>query len=167
MTISNGSTITSADLNGLFSSPSYPYNSMQRLIWDRQKVPKGFVLPLQFANVFSTTPAEKRTRTFVVPRDSYIETVVVHCGDVNATVTVDVTGNGAMANWPISITQAVGSGLVDVTRTWFNNASTKALDRGFRLMNQGSNCTVVVSSTKTTGSSVITVELILRQFLGR
>ena len=161
MTITDGSVILDSDLNTLAAS------GLSYLIADRLKAPKGFLLPLQFANVLAATPAAKRTKSVVMPRDCYLESMIVHCGDVNATVTVNLTGNGSLYNWPVSATETVPAGRVNFIRTWFNNATTKVQDRGFRLINQGSNVTVVVESTKASGSSVITVELALRQFLGR
>lgn len=161
MTISNGSTIDKADLDALLTT------GMANLQNYRLRLPRGYNVTLQFVEILSTTTAERRTKSFVVPRDCYIETVAVQCSEVNAPVTVRVTGNGSMYNWPITITGNPGAGIFHLTRTLYDNTPTKNGDRGFRLVNQGSSLTVSVESGKVAGFNVITVAVVFRQFLGR
>ena len=156
-------TISATDLN------NYVTGSMSSLIADKELVTRSHQLSFQFKDFFDTTPEALRQRRFVVPRSCFIETVYVYGYNytISSTVTVNITGDGALANWPIEMSDTFST-TQNFTRTWFNNASSKYRDRGFRVLPQGSTVTVTVSNTKPSGgNTILTVGLVLRQFYGR
>ena len=157
-------TITATDLN------NYVTGSMSSLIADKELLTRSHQLSFQFKNFFDTTSEDLRQRRFVVPRSCFIETVYAYGYNygVSSTVTVNITGDGVLVNWPIEMSDTFSSGK-NFTRTWFNNASSKYRDRGFRVLPQGSTVTITVSNTKPTGGTgtLLTVGLVLRQFYGR
>lgn len=154
--------ITATDLN------AYVTNDLADLIADKELLTRSHQLSFQFKNFLDTTAEELRQRSFVVPRSCFVETVYVYGYNYTAssTVTVNIAGDGALSNWPIEMSDTFLS-TSNFTRTWFNNATSKYNDRGFRVLPQGSTVTVTVSNTKTTGNTLLTVGLVLRQFYGR
>lgn len=161
MTISNGSPIIVSDLDGLLTA------GMTKVIADRERLPFGYYLSYGFRDLIATTPEAARTKRFVIPRDCYLETMAVTGGEVNAAVSADLTSDGSLANFPVSLSGTLSAGLSNLTRKFYDSTVTKDLDRAFRLLNQGSTCTLVVSSAKVVGANTLTVTLVLRQFLGR
>jgi hypothetical protein len=160
-------TISATDLN------NYVIGSMSSLIADKELLPRSHQLTFQFKNFFNTTPENLRQRRFVVPRSCFLETVFAFGYNVPSpydTMTVDITGDGALVNWPINMSHTFSSFTQNFSRTLFNNASTKFRDRGFRVLPQGSTVTLTVSSTRVSGgtsTNLLTVGLVLRQFYGR
>jgi len=161
MTISNGSTIDKADLDALLPT------GMSHLQDYKNRIPRGYNITLSFVNVLNVTPQANRTKKFVVPRDCYIETVSVVLVALSAAATVDITGNGLLYSFPISISGSGGPGQSRLPRILYDNVENVTQDRRFRLINQGSTVTVTVDSTKTSGASSIEVSILMRQFLGR
>jgi len=156
-------TITAADLN------NYVTGSMSSLIADKELLTRSHQLSFQFKDFFDTTPEALRQRRFVVPRSCFIETVYAYGYNygVSSTVTVNITGDGALVNWPIEMSDTFAT-TKNFTRTWFNNASSKYRDRGFRVLPQGSTVTITASNTKPIGgNTLLTVGFVLRQFYGR
>ena len=156
-------TISATDLN------NYVTGSMSSLIADKELLTRSHQLSFQFKDFFDTTAEALRQRSFVVPRSCFVETVYVYGFNhaVSSTVTVNITGDGALSNWPIEMSDTFAT-TSNFTRTWFNNASTKYNDRGFRVLPQGSTVTITVSNTKPPGgNTLLTVGLVLRQFYGR
>ena len=156
-------TISATDLN------NYVTGSMSSLIADKELLTRSHQLSFQFKDFFDTTAEALRQRSFVVPRSCFIETVYVYGFNhtASSTVTVNITGDGALSNWPIEMSDTFAT-TSNFTRTWFNNASTKYNDRGFRVLPQGSTVTITVSNTKPSpGNTLLTVGLVLRQFYGR
>jgi len=156
-------TITSASLN------NYVTSGMAALQADKAAVTRGHHLSFQFELVNSNSPLSVRSRDFIVPRNCFVETVFVY-GESSATqsVTIEITGDGALVNWPISITGLFNASILTaLPRTWFNNASTKYGDRGFRVLPQGSTIRVEVKPSSTSNVNFLTVGLVLRQFFGR
>jgi hypothetical protein len=156
-------TISAVGLN------NYVTGSMASLIADKELVTRSHQLSFQFKDFFDSTPEALRQRRFVVPRSCFIETVYVYGYNYASpsTVKVNITGDGALANWPIEMSGTFST-TQNFTRTWFNNASSKYRDRGFRVLPQGSTVTITVSNTKPSGgNTLLTVGLVLRQFYGR
>lgn len=157
--------ITAAELN------SYVTTGMSDIIADKQLITRGHQMTFQFVNLLTSTPEKSRQRKFVVPRSCFLETVFVYGYEpfTTETITVNITGDGALVNWPIDMSATYG-GALNFQRTWFNNASTKYRDRGFRVLPQGSTVTLTASSTLASvgaANSFLTVGLVLRQFYGR
>lgn len=162
MTISNGSTIDKADLDALLTA------GMTKIIADRQRAPHGYHLSFSFRNLVASTPQAARTKRFVIPRDCYLEAMALTASDSSGeTISADLTGDGALANFPVGLSGTVTIGLSSVSRKFYDSTITKDLDRAFRLLNQGSTCTLLVSTTETSVNTQVTVTLVLRQFLGR
>lgn len=156
-------TITEADLN------NYVTDSMSSLIADKELLTRSHQLSFQFKNFFDTTAEALRQRSFVVPRSCFVETVYVYGFNytISSTVTVSITGDGALSNWPIEMSDTFNT-TKNFSRTWFNNFTSKYNDRGFRVLPQGSKVTITVSNTKPSGgNTILTVGLVLRQFYGR
>lgn len=156
-------TISATDLN------NYVTGSMSSLIADKELLTRSHQLSFQFKDFFDDTPEALRQRRFVVPRSCFVETVYVYGFNhaASSTVTVNITGDGALSNWPIEMSDTFVT-TSNFTRTWFNNASSKYRDRGFRVLPQGSTVTITVSNTKPSGgNTLLTVGLVLRQFYGR
>lgn len=157
--------ITTTTLN------TYVTSNMADIIADKQLITRGHQMTFQFVNLLASTPEKSRQRRFVVPRSCFIETVFAYGYEpfTTETITVNITGDGALINWPIDMSEAY-NGSRNFSRTWFNNASTKYRDRGFRVLPQGSTVTLTVSSTLSSvgaSNSFLTVGLVLRQFYGR
>lgn len=161
MTISNLNLIEAADLDDLLTT------GMTKVIADRERLPNGYYLSFSFRDLVATTPEAARTKRFVIPRDCYLEAMAVTGGEVNAAVSADLTGDGSLANFPVRLSGTLGTGFSDLTRKFYDSTVTKDLDRAFRLLNQGSTCTLVVSSAQTVVNTTLTVTLVLRQFMGR
>lgn len=159
--------ITAADLN------AYVTNDLADLIADKQLLTRSHQLSFQFKDFFDTTAEALRQRRFVVPRSCFIETVYAYGYDYPAphtSMSINITGDGALNNWPIEMSHTFTSVSENFSRTWYNNASTKYNDRGFRVLPQGSTVTVTVSSTRVSGgtsTNLLTVGFVLRQFYGR
>jgi hypothetical protein len=159
--------ITATDLNAFVT------NDLASVIADKELVTRSHQLSFQFKDFFDTTAESLRQRRFVVPRSCFVETVFAYGYDYPSpynTMTVDITGDGALVNWPINMSHTFSSTTQNFNRTLFNNASTKYRDRGFRVLPQGSTVTLTVSTTRVSGGSntnILTVGLVLRQFYGR
>ena len=155
--------ITATDLNAFVT------NDLASVIADKELVTRSHQLSFQFKDFFDTTTESLRQRRFVVPRSCFVESVYAYGYNYASpgTMTVNITGDGALNNWPIEISDTFSS-TSNFSRTWFNNATTKYRDRGFRVLPQGSTVTVTVSTDKVAGgNTLLTVGLILRQFYGR
>lgn len=155
--------ITATDLNAFVT------NDLASVIADKELVTRSHQLSFQFKDFFDTTTESLRQRRFVVPRSCFVESVYAYGYNyaLPGTMTVNITGDGALNNWPIEISDTFSS-TSNFSRTWFNNATTKYRDRGFRVLPQGSTVTVTVSTDKAVGgNTLLTVGLILRQFYGR
>lgn len=164
MTIAEGQTVDQADLDSLVST------ELAQVQADAARLPLGYHQVFAFRDVVgggSPTAEHRRTKTWVVPRDCYIETVAIQTGDVVGDVTVTITGDGALNNWPLSFTETVATGVQRFSRSLYDNTKSRARDRGFRVLPKGSTLTVTVSTTSTVTPSLITVTLVLRQFFGR
>lgn len=154
-------TITASDLN------DYVTGSMSSLIADKELLTRTHQFTFQFQDYRSFDSAQQKTKRFVVPRSCFIESTFVHgVNPISETITVNITGDGALVNWPIEISGTF-NGSFQLARKWYNNAQTKTGDRGFRVLPQGSTITVTVDTTNTTGNRTLTVGLVLRQFYGR
>ena len=154
--------ITDVELN------SYVTAGMSSLIADKELQTRSHQMCVQFKNVLSGTLPKFRQKKFVVPRDCYVDTVYAYV-DASAgpyLVTVNVTGDGALTNWPIEMRQYVTT-TSNFARSWFNNTQTKYGDRGFRVFPQGSTITVTVSSEQPSGSNTLAIGFVFRQFYGR
>ena len=155
--------ITATDLNAFVT------NDLASVIADKELATRSHQLSFQFKDFFDTTAESLRQRRFVVPRSCFVESVYAYGYNYasSGTMTVNITGDGALSNWPIEISDTFSS-TSNFSRNWFNNATTKYRDRGFRVLPQGSTVTVTVSTDKVVGgNTLLTVGLILRQFYGR
>jgi hypothetical protein len=172
VTISDGSAITAADLNALTTT------DLARLQDDNALVPLGFYYNASFKNLVTGTNALYRRARFVVPCDCYVEAMALQASEFTAasTITAAVTGDGALTNWPITLTGTVGAGRTNVTRLLYDNTKTKVRASGggfattsqaFRVFPRGSTITVALSTTSTATPSAAFVSLVMRQFFQR
>jgi len=155
MTIATGNPITKADLEALISAQTTAFRT------EAARSPEGYLNVFQFYDLTG-----EQTREFVMPRDSYLDSLAVRSGDMSGTLTVSLTGDGFVANWPIELSDTV-SGIQELARTSYDNTNTKTRDRAFRMYNQGCTVKLTVDTTNVTVPSTLQVTLVFRQFYGR
>jgi hypothetical protein len=173
MTIANGNTALDTDLNAMTTA------AQTSVATDNAQLPLGFTLNLAFAtksSAFSGVPTRRSKTVFVAPCDVYLETLGATSGDETnpSTVTVTISGDGALGNWPTKITGNVGASPANMTRLLYDNTKTRAgadfaaTSRAFRVYPKGTTITVQATSTSavTTGC-LLQLELVFRQFFAR
>jgi hypothetical protein len=173
MSISDASTVTAADLNAMTTTQQ---GNVQA---DNAQLPLGFLLHLRFptrvAGGFNVVPSRRAKSVFVAPCDVYVETVAVTTGDHTnpSTVTVEITGDGALVNWPIKVTGATGASPTLFSRLLYDNTKTKpsadfsTTSRAFRVFPKGSTITVQAASNSVATFTMLGVEVVFRQFFQR
>lgn len=172
MTISDGSTIIATDLNALITT------DLGRLQDDNARVPLGYHRTFTFKNLVASTNALYRRARVIVPFDCYLETLAVRAAEFTAasTLTVTVEGDGALVNWPIEVSGAVGTGTTNVTRLLYDNTKRKVRKSGggfatvstaFRVFPKGSTIVITPSTTSVATPSMCSISMALRQFFAR
>lgn len=170
MTIANGQPILAADLNAMLTA------SLQALLDDDKQLPAGNEINLYFPNLKSTTPTSLRRYQFVAPCDLLVECSVVQAADMEAgkTLTVTISGNGELVNWPMQIGPlGVGAGVVNGARVLYDNTKTNpksnfaTTSRAFRVFRKGVTITITLVTTSTTNGNTVQVGLVLREFFQR
>jgi len=158
-------TITASDLN------DYVVSGYSDMADARERQPFGTHHYLVFDGIDDSIAAHRRKSTIVVPRSCFLETLAVSKYDPSTTpgmtITVSVTGDGALANWPLEVSLFTASTPYEhFTRTFYDNSYSKYGDRAFRVFPQGS--TLQVSVSNDSGDAVnLGVCFVLRQFYGR
>lgn len=169
MAIANGSTILTADLNAMLSS------TLAAIQADNAQLPAGLELNLSFPGLVNATPAEQRKAIFVAPFDLLVDAIAVQSSGFTAasTLTVAVTGDGPVVNWPMTVSGTVGAGVVKLARLLYDNTKTNpaksfaTTSRAFRVFPRGSTITVTASTSSVAAGSLCTVNLAMREFHGR
>jgi len=169
MAITNGQTITAADLNAMLSS------SLASIQSDNAQLPAGLLVPFAFHDLATGTAATRRKAIFVAPFDLIVESVAVQASDFTAasTTTVTITGDGPLVNWPITVSGTTGAGIVKLARLLYDNTKTNAAksfattSRAFRVFPRGSTITVTASTTSAATPNTCIVILACREFYGR
>jgi hypothetical protein len=169
MSISNAATVATADLNAMTTT------AQTNVLADTTDVPLGFEVNLQWRDIVAGTSSERRKAIVVVPFDCYLETLAVMTGDMTnpSTVTVTVTGDGALANWPVSVSAAVGASPANMARLLYDNTKTKAdIDfsttaRAFRVYPAGTTVTVQCTSNSAATPNLLQAVLVFREFWSR
>lgn len=173
MTISDGNAITAADLNALTTAQQAAAQA------DNAQLPLGFPLNLFFATKavggFNVVPSRRAKAVFVAPCDVYLESVAAMSGQHTnpSTTTIDVTGDGALGNWPTRITGSVGASPANMPRLLYDNTKTKpgagfnTDGRAFRVYPRGTTITVQATDNSVTTLSMLQVALVFRQFFQR
>lgn len=172
MTISNGSTITASDLNGMCTT------ALSNVQADNARLPLGHEYTLNFNGLIDTTASNRRMAAVYLPCDCFLETVTVRLGipALSSTATVTITNNADPANaFPVTLTGTL-TALFAITRfqrvlydgTGGNVASSyMAANRAVRVYPQGSKLTVTVSTTSTSALPQVQVTLLMRQYFSR
>ena len=168
MTIAAASPVIATDLNAIILT------QLGAIQADNALAPGGIELNLTFNNLVASTSVERRKCVFVVPCDCYVTSIVTQTGDFTAssTVTVAITADGALVNWPMTVTGTVAAGISRLGRLLFDNTKTSpksfaTTSRAFRALTRGSTVTVIVSTTSVAVPSVLTVNLVMREFFSR
>ena len=185
MTIGNGNTILSSDLDALTTTA---LADMQN---DNEGKPLGFNLVFHFHNLVAGTGATRRKAIWVPPYDYYLEALCVEAGDQTAASTVQaaVTGDGTMTEdlgdnsdhgeedgfvfWPVKVSGTAGAGTTKLSRVLLDNTRSKpkynfpAASQAFRTLLRGSTITVSAKTTSVATPSRVTVTLVLRTFWAR
>jgi hypothetical protein len=158
MAIANGSTVLTNDLNAMLSS------ALAAIQADNAQLPAGLELNLSFPNLVAATPAEQRKAIFVAPFDLLVESIAVQSTGFTAasTLTVAVTADGPVANWPMTISGTVGVATVKLARLLYDNTKTNpaksfaTTSRAFRVFPRGSTITVLASTNSIAAGSLCT-----------
>lgn len=170
MSIADASSIIATDLNAMTTAAQIALNA------DATAAPLGFEVNLQFANVVAGSTSRFCKTVFVVPFDCYLETLAVTTGDMTnpSTVTVTITGDGALPNWPTTVTGVVGASPANMARLLYDNTKAGAagvdfatVSRAFRVYPKGSTVTVQASSSSVAAASLLQAALVFRQIWGR
>jgi hypothetical protein len=170
MAITNGSTITEADLDAMLSS------SLAAVQADNAQLPAGLLIPLWFNGLVAGTAPTRRKAIFVAPFDLIVESVAVQAADFTnpSTLTVTITGDGPLVNWPISVSGSIAAGgVVKLARLLYDNTKTNAAksfaltSRAYRVFPRGSTITVSVSTTSVAVANTCVVMIACREFYGR
>lgn len=169
MTISNGSVVLAADVNGMLAV------SLNDVRDDDAQLPIGAEFNILFPNLVAGTIALSRRFEFVAPCDLLVESMAVQAADMTpaSTLTVRLTGNGPITNWPITVTGTVGAGVVALPRLLFDNSKTNVSKdfattaQAFRVFPKGSTIVVFAETTSIATPSTVQVCLVFREFFGR
>lgn len=169
MAMTNGSTILAADLNAMLST------QLALMAADNAQLPVGFHSQHRFDGIVATTPVERSLSVVVVPFDCYVEALIVTTNGMTnpSTVTVSVTGDGALPNFPISTTQSVTAAFTNLVRFAYDGTKGRVgklampTNRAFRVFPRGSTLTVAATTTNVAAGAQLQVAVALRQFFGR
>lgn len=146
MTIADGSTILSSDVNAAFTATMA---AAQARAADKLAV---HYVALDWRNLIAGTGLAQRTCTLVLPDDCWLEEVAATTVDQVGTVTVTITGASMLAS-PITLSKITIAGTDKLAR-YFADA-TKPQE----LLLRGSTITVVVSTTDAAGTQRLDVLL--------
>jgi hypothetical protein len=140
---------------------------------DAARKPLGYTVPITFRGLVATVGATRRTFSFVVPDDVFVETIGAMLHDMVGDVTVQVTGDGGVAHFPVTITGTSAGGTTLITRVKFDGTLSRVDDTAmptapvFRVWPKGTTITIVVSTTNVVTACKLDVHLCLRTFLRR
>lgn len=173
MAITDGLVVAVADLNAQVTG------AQALLQADNAQLPVGFDVSFQFESIvaggLNAVPPRRLKKIFVVPFDCYLDALAVMGGDVTnpSNVTVALTGDGALPNWPTTITGAFGASPALMPRLLYDNTKTKigadfaTASRAFRVYPRGATCTLQVTAASATTASLVQVLLAFRQYFAR
>lgn len=180
MTLANGSLILASDLAGMATA------QLALLAADNGQLPLGLQHAFQFPGITAALLASNPERckaVFVMPWDGYVETMAVQGGDLTAasTTTATLTCPGPLTKtvvnapdpFPVTQSGTTGAGIVKLARIIYDGtkgrvgATYMPTNRAFRAVTRGATVTVNVTTTSVAAASMLTVSLLVRQFLGR
>lgn len=171
MTIANGQPVIAAELNNLNGA------DMENLRGDNERSPGGVLFHCQFPGLVASTPARRSKRVLVIPVDMYVDSLAVQTtpGTAASTISVEVTGDGALPNFAMRLEGVLSSTLVKKhPRLLFdNNLSAKPgvdpalTSRVMRLLPKGSTITITVSTTNAVATMECQVTLCGRSYFAR
>lgn len=172
MTIVNGSTILAADLNAMALS------SLALLQDDNARLPGAIPLTVEFHGLVASTDSYRRRARIVIPTDMLLESIIVQTSPANsaaATITVDLTGDGALPAFACRVTGTLGTaGVTKQGRLLFDNSmvanpgvTPELTSRVARLLPRGSTILLTVETTNTLNTMVAQVTLAGRSRLAR
>lgn len=179
MTLANGSLILASDLAGMATA------QLALLAADNGQLPLGLQHAFQFPGITAALLASNPERckaVFVMPWDGYVETMAVQGGDLTAasTTTATLTCPGPITStglgpdpFPVTQSGTTGAGIVKLARIIYDGtkgrvgATYMPTNRAFRVIPRGNTVTVNVTTTSVAAASMLTVSLLVRQFLGR
>lgn len=144
MTIQEGSVIQASDLNDVWT------DALALIQEDNDEVPGVYWHQWRFQNLTSGTASHRRTGTLILPDDSLIENVAVTAGEMSGTLRVVISGANLLET--ITVTGSVSAG--------FSKLSRYTGPR--QVLLRGSEITVTVSTTDSSGVQVAQVGLGLR-----
>lgn len=145
MTLLDGSTILSADVNAAYQATM---DAARARAADKVG---AYSLMLDYRGLLAGTGAANRTQTIVLPEDSWLDEVAATTVDQIGTVTVTVAG-AAMITTPITLSAVTGAGVGKLPRY-------HATDVPKQLLLRGSTITVTVSTTDAAGTQRLDVAL--------
>ena len=171
MTIANGSTILQADLNAMSAL------SLSKARLDNARLSGGIPLTVTFHGLVASTPVYASKSRIVIPVDMLVDSLVVLIspGTATTTVTVDVTGDGALPNFAMRIIGTVDAGVAVLpARLLFDNnmsanpgVSPQLTSRVARLLPRGSTILITATTTNIVATMSVQVTLAGRSRLAR
>lgn len=173
MTISDGSTIESADLDALGTA------QLALLRADNAQLPLAHEASFVWVGLTASSADERCKAVFVMPFDGWLETLVVQGSDFTAasSVTVSLTCPGVLTAsdvdapdpFPVSVTGAVGAASrTKLSRVIYDGTKGRvgtthmASNRAIRLIPKGATVTINVQTTSVVATSMLQVLLLLR-----
>lgn len=151
MTIANGQPVEANDLNNLNGA------DMENVRSDNERLPGGVLVHFQLAGLVASTPPRCSKRVLVIPVDMYVDSLALQTtpGTAASTISVEVTGDGALPNFSMRLEGVLSSTLVKKhTRLLYDNTLTAKpgvdpalTSRVMRLLPKGSTITITVSTT--------------------
>lgn len=173
MTIGNGSIVLAADLNAM----ALPALSLLQA--DNARLPGGAPISLCFPGLVAGLARYRTTKKIVIPVDMLVEAIAVQTSPATAasTITVDITGDGALPNFAMRVTGTLAAaGVTKQARLLFDGSQTNMAkgnvdpaltSRVPRLLSQGGTITVIVSTTNVLATMAAQVVIIGRSRLAR
>lgn len=167
MTVANGSIILAADLNTLVTP------SLALMRTDNARLPGGVPFTMEFHGVTDVSP---RSCRIVIPVDMLVESIAVQTSAASAasTITVDVTGDGALPVFAMRVTGTTSAGLKKQSRLLFDNTMTanpgvspETTSRVGRILPRGSTVDVFVTTSNTLATMIVQVVIVARSRLAR
>jgi hypothetical protein len=171
MAITNGSSITSADLNAMTTT------SLGLIQIDNARLPGYAPLIFTFQNLTASTSLARRKARFVVPVNMLVDTLAIITTPATSsasTITATVSAGGILDDWAMAVTGTLDTIAKKQARLLFdgtmlakpglNQATTS---RVVRLLPKGSIVDVEVSTTNAATAMCATIVICGRARLAR
>lgn len=171
MSFDFGFPVEADDLNGMTSG------AIEDIRSDNAALPGIVELSATFPGLVTSTPVYCRKQRIVIPCDMLVESLCVATGPATSgasTITVLVTGDGALPNFAMKVTGTLNVGRLKQNRLLFDNTllanqdvTPELTSRVMRLLPKGSTIFVTVETTNALNTMQAQVLIAGRSFLAR